>query len=187
MRGCGARIDRRSLMTAPARQPDSLHWMDFLPGDGPPLQELLEKDPEFFEETFGYPPGAEAEALLYSAPEGRSPDDKYLVLWRPTSLAAFQAVAEVIPNYPSDGTWLVGFFFVEAAGRSRGIGDLAGRDLLSWLWEHGADTVQCSVAQNQVAGLALAKKLGFESVRSVTKRMGNRDNTVHVLSRPVEL
>jgi RimJ/RimL family protein N-acetyltransferase len=168
------------------KQPSSLRWMDFLPGDGPPLQTLLEQDPEFFEQTYGYPPGAEAENLLYSAPEGRSPDDKYVVLWRPTSLAPFQAVAELVPNYPADRTWWVGFFFVDAAARRRGIGEQAARDLLSWLAECGAETVQCSAAAIQTGALALAKKLGFENLRTETAQLGSRTHTLQRLSRHVD-
>jgi hypothetical protein len=30
---------------------DPIRWAEFLPADGPPLQAMLEQDPEFFEQT----------------------------------------------------------------------------------------------------------------------------------------
>lgn len=157
-------------------------WRPVEPDDGPALQRLYERDPAFFEESFGHPPGVEAVSAFNSVPEGMDPSDK-LMLGGFDAEGGLRAFADLWPGWPQPGTWTVASLFVDPRDRGTGLAAELWDRLEDAVRADGGTSVRASPAADQDRALAYFRRRGLTGSERVTRRLGLRDLDLVILTK----
>jgi ribosomal protein S18 acetylase RimI-like enzyme len=163
--------------TAPAA-----HWRPVEPEDGPALQRLYERDPAFFEDSFGHPPGVEAVSAFQSAPEGRDPADK-LMIGGFGADGELRAFADLWPRWPEPATWTVASLFVDPRDRGSGLADELWAEAERAVRTGGGSRVRASPASDQPRALAYFHRCGLAEAGRAQRRLGLRDLELVILTK----
>jgi ribosomal protein S18 acetylase RimI-like enzyme len=158
------------------------HWRAVESDDGPALQRLYERDPAFFEDSFGHPPGVEAVSAFNSVPEGMAPDDK-LMLGGFDDDGEMRAFADVWPQWPEPGTWTVASLFVDPRDRGTGLADDLWAQVEQAIRSGAGTRVRTSPASDQTRALAYFRRCGLAGDERVTRRLGLRNLELVILTK----
>lgn len=133
------------------------------PIDGPELQSLFERDPQYFQAVHGHPPGpSEAQSTYVALPEGKEYEDKFLLgLFRDTHLLG---VVDIIRDCPHRGSWLLGLLFLDPEIRNCGVSFDLVRHLELWIGKLGGDELRVSTAQQNEEALRFFSQLGYRII-----------------------
>ena len=155
------RVNRQPLYTFAGH---SVHVLTA--GDGEDLQAIFESDPEYFERTFGLPPGpAEAQSTFTALPEGKTYSDKLLLGVTAQAPAALVGVVDAIRDYPSPGIWTLGLLFIAPTARRKGVATRVLRGFIEWGASRGARQFRAVVPIENKSSQRLLERVGFSMVR----------------------
>jgi RimJ/RimL family protein N-acetyltransferase len=131
--------------------------------NGASLEELFARCNDYFELTFGLPPGpAEVQSAFVALPEGKSYDDKFL-------LGMFDADrltghVDIIRDYPESGHWTLGLILLEPDARSDGLGTEVMTALAAWVRDQGGSMLRAGVVAWNLPALRYFERAGFRAV-----------------------
>jgi GNAT superfamily N-acetyltransferase len=108
---------------------------------------------------------ADAHALFTDVPPEKEVHDQIVLGWRCGE--DLKAVASILPNYPCDGTWYLGFMIVDVDLRGRGLGRSIYAAIEQWAAQRGATEIRLAVLEANQAGACFWRSLGFREVRRV--------------------
>lgn len=103
----------------------------------------------------------------------------YVALWRNGSP---QAVLDLVENYPRERTLFVGLFFLAPSLRRQGIGIEIMEEALQAAGDAGMDRVRLACLQNNPAGHAFWRAMGFGDLRE-DRLMGEASAPVWIMAR----
>jgi GNAT superfamily N-acetyltransferase len=127
---------------------------------GPALQTLFERDPEYFETSFGTPPGpSEAQSAFVGLPAGKAYEDKFLLgLYRGQSLTG---VIDAVRNHPEPGTWTLALLFVEPTIRGQGVGAAVLAAFQEWVADMGCRELRLATSESNDRALRFWRRHGY--------------------------
>ena len=157
-------------------------WRHVDPDDGPALQRLYERDPAFFEDSFGHPPGVEAVSAFNSVPEGMDPSEK-VMLGGFDAEGELRAFADLWPRWPESETWTVASLFVDPRDRGTGLAADLWTRVEETVRSGGGTRVRTSPASDQARALAYFKRCGLSGSARATRRLGLRDLELLILTK----
>lgn len=157
-------------------------WRPVEPDDGPALQRLYERDPAFFEDSFGHPPGVEAVSAFTSVPDGMEPSDK-LMLGGFGADGEMRAFADLWPRWPDSRTWTVASLFVDPQDRGTGLADDLWARVEDTVRAGGGNRVRASPASDQTRALAYFQRCGLTGSERAARRLGLRELDLLILKK----
>lgn len=149
------------------------------------VADLYGRCADYFLLQDGVPPTlADASALFTEVPPEKDAGDQTVLGWR--AREGLVAVAQILRDFPSDGTWFLGLMIVDASRRGRGLGRSIYAAVEHWAAARGATEMRVAVLEGNGAGERFWRSLGFEEVRRVGPDMfKTRSHRRIVLRRPV--
>ena len=148
--------------------------------DGPRVQHLLEACADYFELTFGHPPGRdEAQSLFYAGPEiDTRPDNKMLLgIWE-TDGDKLLGVIDAFRDYPDRGSWYIGLLLLSPHVRGSGLGKRVLEAFAARARAGGAREIQLNVVEQNAAGRRFWESAGFAELRRWRRRLGKKGSTL---------
>jgi GNAT superfamily N-acetyltransferase len=163
-----------------------LGWRQRDAEDGRALQRLFETDAEFFESSYGHPPGAEAASAFYAVPDGVELADKLLIgADGPTEdLVAF---ADLVRDWPGQGEWTLGMLFVAPSHRGTGLAKTLWSQLEQLVRANGGERLRAAPAADQEVALAFLGHRGMTEEGRETRRVGLRDPELIIMTKGLDL
>lgn len=125
---------------------------------GPSVSALLAADEAYFYASGSGSGPADVQSLFYSAPPGRDPADKSLLVL--VEAGEVRALVDAFVGYPDAGQCAVGLFLVHPKHRRRGLGTAVARALLSECRSTGITHVTATLPTAWPSGQAFAESLG---------------------------
>lgn len=106
---------------------------------------------------------ADAAGLFQDVPPEKEHADQTILGWKGSD--GLYAMAAILRDYPSPGTWYLGFLIVDASLRGQGLGHSLYQIIEHWVRERGAKEIRLSVLEANFAGERFWRSLGFSEVR----------------------
>jgi GNAT superfamily N-acetyltransferase len=155
--------------------------------DAPILRALGERCLEHIELHYGSPPDPAQmiRDLLSDLPPSKTLADKF-------GMGIFDDAGrlvggiDVIRDYPEPHEWYLGLMVLDPAHRNQGLGVRLIAALTQWLRQHEAAYLRLAVSEHNAAGQRFWTRLGFQPVKQVTARFGNKQSVFLVLRRALE-
>jgi RimJ/RimL family protein N-acetyltransferase len=160
------------------------HVKQLQPEDTPALQALLEKSSDYSQLLTGSPPRSSAAAsLLTDTPEGKTPNDKF-VIGLFTETKDLIGVLDVVRNYPAQHDWWLGLLLFDPQARGQGLGQHVYRAFEAWVSQQGAQRVYLGVLEQNQRAYQFWNRMGFEALeKRPARRFGNVEHVVIVMLR----
>lgn len=149
--------------------------------DHEPVRQLCIRCEDYYHIVEGMPPsdGAAAE-ILESLPPGKKAEDKTVagIFSKDGKLIA---LADIIMDYPSTGTWMLGLLLIDPRERKKGLGRSIHDGIAGWVATYGAKKLRIGVVEDNTNALRFWTHLGYKETGSVPRHYGIKDNIVRVM------
>jgi GNAT superfamily N-acetyltransferase len=134
--------------------------------DAPQVASLYGRCADYFMLQDGAAPTlADAHGLFTEVPPGKDSLDQTVLGWRCGD--GLDAIAAILRDYPSAGTWYLGFMIIDPDLRGRGLGRSIYAAVENWAAARGAAEVRLAVLEANQAGERFWRSLGFGEIRRV--------------------
>jgi GNAT superfamily N-acetyltransferase len=129
------------------------------------MQEVLERSTDYHELVLGHPPGpAEAQSIYAVLPEGVDSYDAKLVFAVSGDDGAMIGIADVVRDWPSLGTWMIGLLVLVPEARGAGNGARALARIEDSAIEAGAVSMRVAVYRANKRALAFWEHSGYRPI-----------------------
>lgn len=145
------------------------------------VQQLCMRCDDYFHIVEGMPPSEDAaQEILESLPPGKYKEDKFVagIFNKDGRLAA---LADIVLDYPSMGTWILGLLLIDPGERNKGLGRSIHGGIMRWAATSGAKKLRIGVAEDNINALRFWTHLGYMEKDRVARRYGIKDNIVLVM------
>lgn len=160
----------------------AVRWLSL--EDTTALQELFDKCLDYLLLVDGQGPAAHAaEEEFRSVPDGRSPDDKFLlgIVNQRANLIGF---LEGLRHHPDEKTWWIGLLLLAPEIRGQGIGHKVVQGFCRYARMRGCQAIMLGVVDDNERAYEFWKRLGFELLhKTEPRRFGNKSHAVRVMRR----
>ena len=134
--------------------------------DTPEVAGLYDRCANYFLFQDGMAPTlSDASELFTDVPPEKDARDQTVLGWRDDG--RLYAIAAILRDYPTDGTWYLGFMIVDTARRGSGLGRAIYGAIEDWAATRGATEIRLAVLEANEAGERFWRSLGFGEVRRV--------------------
>ncbi len=162
----------------------SIRWLT--PRDGPLLQRLFDRCPDYAEIVEGAPvsPTA-AEELFQSLPPGGSFSDK-MVIGIFDRLGEPVGVLDGVRHYPEENIWWIGLLLLAPEARNQGIGRQVAEAFINNARANGGKVLMLGVVEDNWRAFQFWSQNGFGLARKTEPRaFGKKTQAVFVLRREI--
>ena len=146
------------------------------------VQHLCERCIDYFEIVEGRLPEKEAglDILNDLPPEKESKDKRVFGCFNEHHFLI--AVIDILADYPDKGEWIIGLLMIDPKERGKGLGKVLHEFIKDYVLMYKADKLRIGVAQENTKVYSFWKSLGYDEIKRVNMRYGNKDNVVVVMN-----
>lgn len=133
------------------------------------MQNVLERSTDYYELVVGHPPGpAEANSIFAVLPEGVDNYENKLLLAISGHDESMLGIADVIRNWPSSGSWIIGLLVLVPEARNEGKGAAAVRQIEDQALQEGATSMRVAVYRANKRALSFWARNGYRPSEDAT-------------------
>lgn len=151
-------------------------------GDENILQQLCTRCSDYYEVVEGRNPTQNAgHEILTMLPPNKDYKDKF-VLGVFNQNSDLVGVIDVVKDYPDKGEWMIGLLMIDPMERCKGLGRSIHNGLIKWASKSKADKLRIGAAEDNYKSICFWSKLGYEEIKKVNIKLGDKDNVVVVMN-----
>ena len=146
------------------------------------VKDLNKKCSDYYVMHEGEQPSEKHALEIFKAlPPGKNYEDKF-VLGIFKDKNELLGIIDLVKNFPVEGEWMLGLFYLDPEERGQGLGKLVHQTLVQWAGKFGAKSFRIGVLEENYQGRNFWSGLGYRKVKESFKGPQQNGQLIQVMN-----
>lgn len=125
--------------------------------------------------------------IFKALPPGKNYEDKFVLgIFRDKNdlhgINELLGIIDLVKNFPVEGEWMLGLFYIDPKERGKGLGKLVHQTLTQWAGKFGAKSFRIGVLEENYQGKHFWSGLGYRKVKESFQGSQQNRHLIHVMN-----